>query len=63
MNVSNVGTPQIQTQTASKTASLEEKRMMLQSALLRKALESSQTQEVELARQTEGKGQIIDIRV
>jgi hypothetical protein len=41
----------------------ESKRVALQAALLKKALEAQQRETDELQRQLEGKGQILDIRV
>jgi len=45
------------------TNNVENKRTQLQAMLLQKALQAQQTQSVELANETQGKGQILDIRV
>lgn len=45
------------------TAQVDNKRAMLQAALLRKTLEAQQEQSDELVRMAEGKGQVVDIRV
>ena len=59
MNVSNV---QNLDPTLS-APSAEVKRMQLQALLLRKSLESQQTESDTLMRMTDGKGQNLDIRV
>lgn len=64
MSVNNIhptSTPQT-TSAASPAASVD-KRAALQMMLLKKSLEAQQEQSVEVARQLEGKGNIIDIRV
>jgi hypothetical protein len=42
---------------------VDDKRLKLQVALLRKTLDSQQEQSAELMRLMEGKGQVVDIRV
>ncbi len=42
---------------------IEAKRAAFQSALLKKSVEMQQLQQVQLAKETEGKGNLIDIRV
>jgi hypothetical protein len=60
MNVSGVSSSQIPIPSLS---SADAKRAMLQTALLKKALELQNTQAQEIQRETEGKGQTLDIRV
>lgn len=43
--------------------SVQDKRVQLQAALLRKALDSQEQQAAELLKLIEGKGQVVDIRV
>ena len=45
------------------TAGVEAKRAALQTALLRKSLELQDNQIQQMQRETEGKGQILDLRV
>ena len=56
-------TPQAATPTATSTPTVEAKRSQLQMMLLKKALESQQSEQAVAANQTTGKGQILDIRI
>ena len=60
MNISGVANPATQIQ---RPAGLEDKRAQLQLMLLKKSLEMQNTETAAVMRQTEGKGQNIDIRV
>ena len=56
-------TPPVATPTATPTPTVEAKRSQLQMMLLKKALESQQSEQSIAANQTTGKGQILDIRI
>jgi hypothetical protein len=60
MSVSAIPSGQPQMPPAS---SVEAKRAALQTALLRKSLELQDSQATQMQRETEGKGQILDLRV
>ena len=59
MNVSNIQP----TDPVQLTQGIDAKRMQLQALLLKKSLESQQTESDALARMVDGKGQNLDIRV
>ncbi|MBL8088206.1 MAG: YjfB family protein [Chthonomonas sp.] len=57
------GANQAAIQALSQTGSSEELRQRLQAAVLKKSLDMQKDQAAELLRQTEGRGQVLDIRV
>jgi hypothetical protein len=60
MNVNSVPSPDA---AIAAVVSGEDKRLALQTALLRKSLESQRQQSAEIQRLVEGKGRLLDIRV
>jgi hypothetical protein len=63
MNVTGPSTPDPALQALQGASGVDNKRIQLQVALLRKTLDSQEQQAAELLRLMEGKGQNIDLRV
>ncbi len=63
MNVSSIQPNAVQPAQIASVPSVEAKRAALQTALLRKSLESQQQQTDQMVREAEGKGRLVDIRV